>query len=78
MTSNLIKEFQLTIDRAHTSAIVSASGFGPSVAVEKAMASDLEIWNISTKSITKKKNYMCLQPIQKSVSLIQKFIFVPF
>ena len=42
--------FQLTIDRAHTSAIVSASGFGPWTAPVRDTARDLEIWNISTKS----------------------------
>lgn len=45
-------KFQLTIDLAHTSAIVSVSGLGPCMALSvTATAKDLEIWNISTKSI---------------------------
>lgn len=34
---------QLTIDRAHTSAIVSVSGFGPWMAPVRAMANDREM-----------------------------------
>ena len=44
-------KFQLTIDLAHTSAIVSVSGLGPCTPLSvTAKAKDLEIWNISTKS----------------------------
>ena len=44
----------LTTDRAHISAIVSASDLGSCTALAlTAMAKDLEIWNIATTSVIK-------------------------